>query len=223
MLAFAALCAATVALATGPLAGAAQVKTLGQTDHTPGPDCPKNPCNAVGKMTGFQLEANGEKQPYKAHKDGKVVAWAIRLSKPNKQQRNFFGNFYKNDKYGTTPTARIAVITRTKKQNYKLRGQGPVSKLSSDLGGRQLFTLNKPLRIRKGDELAITVPTWASAFATGLAAQKNRWRSSRAPGKCNRDTDIQAGRPQTKVGSTRTYGCDYNTARLLYWGYYVPG
>ena len=29
-------------------------------------------------------------------------------------------------------------------------------------------------------------------------------------------------RPQQKVGSVRGYGCDYTSARLLYWAYYVP-
>ena len=28
-------------------------------------------------------------------------------------------------------------------------------------------------------------------------------------------------RPQQKVGSVRGYGCDYTSARLLYWAYYV--
>jgi hypothetical protein len=30
-----------------------------------------------------------------------------------------------------------------------------------------------------------------------------------------------AARPQTKIGSSRSYGCIY-TDRLLYWAYYVP-
>jgi hypothetical protein len=225
-LAFAVLCAAIVAVGAVAFAGAAQVKKLGDTKHTPRPACPKDttqhPCEAVGSVTGFQLEANGEKQPFKAHKDGKVVAWAIRLSRPNKSQRNFFGDFFKNERFGTAPTARIAVLTRVERHDYKLRRQGPVARLRSHLGDRQLFTLNEPLRIRKGDLLALTYPTWGSNFANDVNRRGNHWRSSRRKGKCSGAEDIQDGKPQTKVGSVRTYGCDYGGARLLYWGYYVP-
>jgi len=48
------------------------------------------------------------------------------------------------------------------------------------------------------------------------------WRSSRAEGKCDGTDNIKAGKPQQKVGSTRTYSCDYQSARLLYWAYYTP-
>ena len=38
-------------------------------------------------------------------------------------------------------------------------------KLSGALGRKEIFTLDKPLRIRKGQTVALTVPTWASNFA----------------------------------------------------------
>ncbi len=120
------------------------------------------------------------------------------------------------------PTARIAVIKRRDKRNYKLKSQSPVVPLSTSLGSRQTFTLSSPLKIRKGEFLALTIPTWAPAFAVNLSSGNNVWRSSRAEGKCSGTANIKAGKPQQKVHSTRTYGCDYKTARLLYWGYYVP-
>ena len=94
--------------------------------------------------------------------------------------------------------------------------------LGSVLGTRQTFTLNQPLKMRKGEFLALTIPTWAPAFAVNLGSKTNVWRSSRVAGKCSGTGNIKAGKPQQKVHSVHSYGCDYRTARLLYWGYYVP-
>lgn len=219
---FAVLCAVLVGVAAVSSAGASKAKVLGKTKHTPDPACPKRPCEAIGSVTGFQIIADGEKQPFKVEKDGKLVAWAIDLSKPSKSQRQFFGKFFKDDKFGTAPTARIAVIKRVQHRNYKLKSRSPVVRLGGDLGNRELFTLGKPLSIKQGDTVALTVPTWASAFANELSGKNNRWRASRQKGKCLSTHDIKNGKPQQKVGSIREYGCDYRTARLLYWAYYVP-
>ena len=120
------------------------------------------------------------------------------------------------------PTARIAVIKRRDKRNYKLKSQSPSSGLHPPWH-RQTFTLTRPLKIRKGEFLALTIPTWAPSFAIGLGAQQPL-APSRVAGQCG-TTDpnqIKNGKPQQKVGSSRQYGCDYNGARLLYWAYYVP-
>ena len=102
--------------------------------------------------------------------------------------------------------------------------------LSGALGRRQVFTLDKPLRIRKGQVVALTVPTWASNFASHINRRNNKWRASRSPSNCaprsSDETDVRRfarqSKPQQKVGSVRGYGCDYNSARLLYWAYYIP-
>ena len=69
--------------------------------------------------------------------------------------------------------------------------------------------------MEKGDIVGITVPTWAPAFAQGLASS-NAWRASREAGKCTNSNDVRQGEPQMKVGKRATYGCRYTTARLLY-------
>ena len=227
-LAFAALCAAIVAAVAVSSAGARNAKVLGKTRHTPDPACPKN-CEAVGSVTGFQRVADGEKRPFRVRKDGKLVAWAIELSRPKKSQRSFFGGIFESHRYGTDPTARLSVIKRKRHREYKLLRQSPVVKLSGALGQKEVFTLNKPLRIRRGNIVALTVPTWASAFAVGLSRRGNKWRGSRTKPNCSpksqdpRDVRrfARRSRPQQKVGSVREYGCDYETARLLYWAYYV--
>jgi hypothetical protein len=203
-------------------AGARAAKTLGRTDRTPAPACPRTPCEAVGKVTGFQLTADGRRGAFRARQDGILVAWAIRASKPNKEQRDFFGNFYSSSEFGTKPTARISVIKKIKGKRYKLKRQSPVVELASALGTRQVFTLTEPLRINDGEFLALTIPTWAPSFAINLSGKRNVWRASRGKNKCNSRNDIKDSKPHQKTGATRQYGCDYKTARLLYWGYYVP-
>lgn len=209
-------------LAIPAQAGASKAKTLGNTARTPEPSCPKTPCEAVGSVTGVQLVADGTRAPFKAREDGYIVGWAIDVSDPNKSQHNFFADFYQSNSFGMTPTARIAVIKRKDERNYKLKSQSPVVSLSTALGSRQTYTLGEPLKIRKGEFLALTIPTWAPAFAVNLSGSSNVWRSSRVDGKCSGTAAIKAGKPQQKVGSKRSYGCDYKTARLLYWGYYTP-
>ena len=63
--------------------------------------------------------------------------------------------------------------------------------------------------------MALTVPTWAPAFAINQSAN-TKWQASRKKGKCNETPDILAGTPQDALGTQRAYGCTYNTARLLY-------
>jgi hypothetical protein len=234
-MAFAALCAALVGVLAVSSAGARDAKVLGKTKHTPSPDCPKDtarhPCEGVGSVTGFPLVAGGKKRPMNVPEKGKLVAWAIDLSRPNKSQRDFFGDLFQSEGQGKKPTARIAVIKHQRRHDYKLLRQSPVVNLSGALGRRQLFTLDKPLRIRKGQIVALTVPTWASNFASHINRRNNKWRASRSRRNCaprsSDESDVRRfarqSKPQQKVGSVRGYGCDYNSARLLYWAYYVRG
>jgi hypothetical protein len=235
-LVFAALCAALVGVIAVSAAGATDAKVLGKTKRTPNPACPNRNhpenCEVVGRATGFPLVANGEKRPFNVRQNGKIVAWAVDLSRPTKDQRNGVGKLFRSDKFGKAPTARLAVIKHKKRRKYKLLRQSPVVKLSGALGQKELITLDKPLRVRKGQVVALTYPTWAPNFAhNGLRTRRNRWRASRSRGDCapksGDPSDIKAfardSKPQQKIGSQRGYGCDYTGARLLYWAYYVPG
>ncbi len=236
-LAFAALCAALVGAIAVSSAGARDATVLGKTKRTPNPACPnrhqEQNCEVVGRATGFPLVAGGEKRPFNVRRNGRIVAWAIDLSKPTKDQRNGVGKLFRNDKFGKAPTARLAVIKHKKGQRrYRLLRQSPTVTLSGALGQKQLITLDKPLRVKRGQVVALTYPTWAPNFAhSGLSTKRNRWRASRSRGDCapksGDSQDIKAfarnSKPHQKIGSTRGYGCDYTGARLLYWAYYVRG
>jgi hypothetical protein len=237
-LAFAALCVALIAVVAVSSAGAQNAKVLGKTKHTPQPSCPKQ-CQGIGRVTGFPLVADGVKRPFRAQKNGKLVAWAIDVSRPKRDhpdQQGFFGTIFKGGKFDKKPSARIAVIKQNKshRRKYKLLRQSPTVNLSDALGRKMIFTLDKPLRIRKGQIVALTIPSWASNFAHRSSAsftQNNRWRASRSKRKCAPSSSdpavvkrwAQNSRSHQKVDSTRIYGCDYTGGRLLYWAYYVPG
>jgi hypothetical protein len=225
------LCALIVLSGPAEPAAAARAKLLGKTKGTPSSQCPKpsRNCQAVGRLTGFQVRATGGKNPFVAKQAGTLVGWSVDLTgRPKPSQRRFFGKLYGHKPFGTAPSARVAIIKKKKGKKFKLKAQSPAVDLSDSIGEKPIFTLGKPLRMAKGDILALSLPTWTSAFAVDVSTQENVWRASRPGNACEVGTEGQArknlkkSRPQEEVGATRSYGCTYQGARLLYWGYYVP-
>jgi len=191
---------------------------LGQTATEPDPSCPNLPCQAVGSVTGFQVNNGQTNLPFLVTNDGTIKAWTLTLAQPTNSQRTFFNGFF-----GTPPQARLAILRRvpgTDPPRYSLRRQGSVKVLTPYLG--QTVKFSADLEVEKGDIIGLTVPTWAPAFAQDLDSG-NVWRASREPGTCKNATDIRQGEPQEKVGRRATYGCKYSTARLLYTATLVEG
>ena len=191
---------------------------LGQTATEPDPSCPELPCQAIGSVTGFQVNNGQAALPFTVPHDGTIKSWTLTLAQPTGSQRTFFNGFF-----GTPPQARLAILRRvpgTSPPRYNLRRQGEIKVLSPYLGQTVKFSSN--LKVEKGDIVGLTVPTWAPAFAQDLNTN-NVWRASREEGACKNATDIRQGEPQEKVGTRRTYGCKYTTARLLYTATLVEG
>jgi hypothetical protein len=218
------LLACSLALLVSQVAdsGAAKVTRttviLGQTATEPDPSCPELPCQAVGSVTGFQVNNGQARLPFAVPNDGTIKAWTLTLAQPTNSQRAFFNGFF-----GTPPEARLAILRRvpgTDPPRYNLRRQGAIKVLSPYLGETVKFGSN--LKVEKGDIVGLTVPTWAPAFAQNLNTA-NVWRASREPGTCKNATDIRQGEPQQKLGTRATYGCKYTTARLLYTATLVEG
>ncbi len=205
-----------------------RVLTLGQTAETPPASCPGKivnnveitPCRVEGHVTGFQAIAGGIAKPYEAPFEGKVVAWSITLAKPSTVESatttNEVGFF--NEFLGQPSEARIGIlrpIEGSKPPQYKLVRQSPLEVLNRYFGSTPIFALDHPLTILKGQIVALTIPTWAPMFAFNVSSD-NTWRGSRRPEHCASKEDIQDGHPQQGVGKTKTYGCYYSNARLLY-------
>lgn len=226
---------------------AREMVVLGATADHPDPSCPGltrergvnvevlASCEAVGKMTGFQMTVPGEDGIYRVPFDGKIVSWSITLSKPSRKDTEtergeytysrtnevrFFNTFF-----GKPSQARISVLRRVpdkRPAQYNLLRHSPIQRLNPYFGQTVEFALEHPLSVLEGQIVALTVPTWAPTFAINLS-EENTWRASRASGDCTSRKDIKEGRPQQKVGSKREYGCAYTTARLIYTATVVQG
>ncbi len=198
-------------------------KLLGGSGKTPKPLCPKD-CRGTGSVTGFQVLANGRKSISRIPDDGHIVAWSVELSKPDKGQIAGFGELFEDKKFGTEPVARLSVLKKAKgkkKSRYTLAKQTPTVPMLEHLGSKPVIALNKPLKVKKGQIAALTLPTWAPLFTDTLNKASNSWKASRAPGECGADTVIDA-KPHMRKGSTRTYGCTLTGERVVYWAYFVP-
>jgi hypothetical protein len=205
-----------------------RVLVLGQTPETPKPSCPGKyvnkrpvvPCLVEGHVTGFQSSADGIAKPFEAPFEGKVVAWSISLSRPSTKETGMrldeVGAL--NKFLGKPSQARISIlrpVPKTSPPEFKLVRQSPTQILTPYFGTTPIFTLDHPLVVLKGQIVALTVPTWAPMFAIELSAE-DKWRGSRARNHCVEQKDIEDGRPQQAIGSTKKYGCFYSGARLLY-------
>jgi hypothetical protein len=200
----AAACAGALLLAAAGPAGA-RVVEVGQAPTEAVPTCPSNPCLAVSRTTGYQAKVVDSRAYYVVPADGKIVAWTIRLGAPNPRQTKFFeGNFGQSE-------AGIAVLRRGERLFGRVIAQGPVIALKPYFGQTAQFPLDRALNVKKGNVIALTVPTWAPALTT-LTADGSSWRAARGLKACD-NTDTQTA--QLSLGALAQYRCLYK-ARLTY-------
>ncbi|MDE3069524.1 MAG: hypothetical protein KGJ43_02220 [Acidobacteriota bacterium] len=218
----AALAAAVLLLGVPALAPATldEVGVLPKTTPPTVPSCPGNPCLAVSRTTGFQTQVGTAKSPLAIPREGTIVAWTVTLSKPTATQIKFF-----NEREGGAASAQIAILQpkpapRSKRGSrkpppetgYTLVAQSPLVALEKYFGQTAQFPLETTIKVKKGDIVALTVPTWAPALALGFA-KTTSWRASRPKSACS-ETSTQTA--HIRVGVTRLYPCVYHEARLAY-------
>lgn len=205
------LAALALALAVPAVAPAtiAEVGVIGVTTPATVPSCPATPCLAVSRTTGFQVKVAKAINPLSAPRAGTIVAWTISLGKPNSTQIKFF-----NANEGGPSEAGIAVLRAQKTPNltYRLVAQSPPVKLQPYFGKTAQFALETTIPVKKGDVVALTVPSWAPALALGFGNDTS-WRASRQRKQC---TTTSAQTVHTTIGSPVQYYCLYQTARLTY-------
>jgi len=224
------LLATVVAVGLVGSAGAERAKVLGKTRDNPKPACSKKDpgeCQITGKVTGYQRSVDGKANRFKAPGNGQIVAWSVNLAKPSKQERSIFGEAAKTNAFGEAPTAGISILRKTGNRKFRLLRASPISRLQSYYGEEPIFTLHTPLRVKKGDIVALTSATWLPAFAVKGQTRDDVWVASRPKKKCGinrRDLEyyFKHSRAHRKVGTDRKYACAYNQARLLYHAYFKP-
>jgi hypothetical protein len=200
--------ALALVLPAGSPAKLTEVGVIPETTPPTTPSCPSS-CLAVTRTTGFQVKVGSTRSLLTAPRNGTVVAWTIALGKPNATQVKFF-----NANEGGAPEAAIAVLRPQPKPNltYKLVAQSPLVQLQSYFGKTAQFPLASTLQVKKGDVVALTVPTWAPALALGFTNETS-WRASRLRSQCS-TTSAQSA--QTQIGVNVQYYCLYRQARLSY-------
>jgi hypothetical protein len=183
----------------------ARIIEVGATATEATPTCPSSPCLAVSRTTGYQAKVVDSRAAYVVPRNGKIVAWTISLGSPDERQVEFFeGN------YGEA-SAGLTILRRGKRLFHRVVGQTPVVELQPYFGQTVQFPLDRSISVKRGQVVALTVPTWAPAL-TQLVDDGSSWRASRAKNKCN-DTDSQTA--QTRDGERTQYRCLYK-ARLTY-------
>src|SRR5579871_2388637 len=203
--------AASILLALAlPAAAPARLTGVGVIGNTTPPtvaSCPGSPCLAVSRTTGFQVKVGSASNPGGVPRDGTIVAWTVTLGKPSATQTKFF-----NANEGGASEAGIAILRPQKKPNltWKLIAQGPTVKLEKYLGKTAQFALETTLPVKKNDEIALTVPTWAPALALGFGNDTS-WRASRQKKQC---TTTSSQTAHMQIGSAVQYFCLYQTEVL---------
>ena len=200
------------ALAAAAPANAA-VRELGVSEEAPlvDPSCP-TPCQAIGRVSGFPVQIGSVKNPFFIKTPGTVVAFSVRLGKPNEEQTSFFSNLF-----GGESQVRLSVLQPWRKdRKHRLVAQSEVVNVQDYFGSTPTFALKKPIRVSRRRILALTVPTWVPAFAVEQP-NTTAWRFSRE--NCDNAEEPAA---QQSLRSNRTYACFKRTARPVYTVTFIP-
>ena len=199
--------------AAAPAAAAIKEVGVDNGERLQKPACPTD-CSALARVTGYQVQVGKSKNPYQINRNGKIVAFTIALGKPSARHTRFF-----QSRYGQTPQVRLSVLRLGRRNRAAtLASQSEVFDLDDYLGSTPTFALDRALRVGPRHVVALTVPTWAPAFATDLSPD-NAWRAPRNPRDCE---DLDTPVMHQTIGTVRMYRCFYRTARVLYSATFVP-
>lgn len=191
-----------VAVAAGP-----QLFGLGGSAGTVAPNCPGAPCVVVTAATGFQAAIGGRHNTMTVGRAGRVTSWKIVLAAPTPAQVAYFDQLV----HGPA-RAGLVVLRHVVDYGFRVIDASPLVMLAPFFGRAMTFDLTRPLPVRRGDILALTVPTWAPALAAGLDPN-TAWRASRPRTACS---DVLTPTAQTTYGALTQYECVYPAVRLAY-------
>ena len=210
------LAAALLASAPG---ASARIVELGATTEPATPSCP-DPCVAAVRITGYQGAAAGaRKNPYYIRRDGYIVAFTVTLGAPSAEQIAYY-----NDNFGSPAQVQLGVLrkgqTRKTRLEHRIVQETEPFEVDGYLGSSPTFVLEQPLRVKEGNWIAITVPTWAPMLALDLT-RSDWWRASRPKGSC---TGSRSLRPfaMEELRQINVFGCTYSGVRLTYTVTYIP-
>jgi len=189
-----------------PSIASAKVTELGEVGQDVRGSCPEN-CQALTRTTGYQAKVGPDRGLYRAPSDGRIVGWSVALGAPGPKQVSFF-----QERYGGTARAALVVLDPGRKLSHRVVAKAPLKNLTPYFGQQVQFPLARTLRIREGQYIALTVPTWAPALQIGLGSDTS-WRSSRSSSGC---LDLTTQFAMVGKRTSAMFRCLYRTARLTY-------
>jgi hypothetical protein len=165
------------------------------------------PCAAVSHTTALQDVVGDQRLPMTIAHDGRIVGWQITLSAPTASQIKYF-----DSTEGGPSEAEVAVLHHEKGLDYRLVALTPVLHLEPYFGRMATFPLVTSIPVMRGDEVALTVPTWVPALEL-RAGRRTAWRASRPSSACS---NVTAQTAQLRIGSVSEYGCIYQKALVSF-------
>jgi hypothetical protein len=201
---------AAFAAVLAPSSVSARIVELGQTSPTVVGSCPgAATCRVVTRTTGYQAHLGTIDNPFAAPSDGRIVAFTTYLGDPSKKEKAFF-----DGRYGGDSRVGLTILREVKRRRLVRQavGESGIYWLAQYFGTTAQFPLQSSLPVRKGDIVAMSVPTWAPILAIGQD-RVNTWRASRPAGRCD---DFETLTAQLTLKSNVLYGCKYGEAQLAY-------
>jgi hypothetical protein len=206
-----------------PASASAAVIELGETStKLVAPSCPRGvtPSNCrivLTQVTALQTIRDGIAYPTTVKKAGVIVAFTVGLSKLETDRAKAKADIHFLDStFGGTATAAITVLRSIgpkAKRQWIVTAESPVFHLQPYLGQVVQFPLTMPLPVKRGDVVALTVPTWAPVLTFNLSPARFAYRQSRSSNCTQPAASEQA---QLMLSSTAAYGCNYPGTRVEY-------
>jgi hypothetical protein len=228
LLALAGALSALTAAVTLPGAASAQEVQLGQTT-TPlvAPSCPSgtaaSQCTIIlTRTTAVQTVSDSVINPTRVNQPGWIVSFTVGLSRLSSKPATEKSYLKKLDEsYGGTPQLQLTVLKPGPKNTYTVQAQSGVYHVTPFLGQVLQEPLSLPntfqtftaLPVKRGDVIALSVPTWAPVLTYDLASADFGYRQSRSS-DCKNSASTETA--QSHVGQSTAYRCGYTGTRVEY-------
>jgi hypothetical protein len=227
---FSLLTAALVPIALGLVSSPASARLveLGAT-ATPlaKPACPPNTPPAqcfivLARTTAVQSTSDGVVNPTTVRRAGWIISFSVGLAQLSTNTKTEKTLLHQLDvSFGGTPQVAITVLKPGPKHKFTVVAETPLFHVLPYLG--QLlqmplslppnFTQFKPLAVKPGEVIGLTVPTWAPVLSYNLTPSKFVYRQSRST-KCK--VGGAGATAQLAVGDHTQYLCTYTGTRVEY-------
>jgi hypothetical protein len=177
---------------------------------------PQNCIFVMTRVTALETLTNGGGNPTAVKQSGQLVGFTVGLAQLSSNSSTA-ASFAKtlNSKYGGPPEAQVAVLNPGRNNRWTVAALGPVVKLQPYLGYVVQFPLSRPISVRAGQAIGLTVPTWAPILSYNLSPKLYSYRQSRSQNCKSVGAQQNA---QIRVGASTTYGCSYPGTRAEYSG-----